>query len=146
MAYRMACNEPDFRQSVPEGNWTRVPDPLFPGSYRYRNEAGETVLVPAIWYTGLARERADWLRFCATRADEAAARAESGGKPWSASDGRISRANAAELRLAASQYQAAGDAIAGHVSGAIDAGIAVLRGGVRGYREAHIDALFASLP
>jgi hypothetical protein len=137
MTYRMACSEPDFCQSVPPGNWTLVPDALFPGSYRYRNnDTAETVLVPAIWYTGTAKSRAGYLAFCAERSEESAARLAREGKAWSASEAASMRRQASRLRFQASLYEACGNAIAGHVSTEIDAAIALLTGFARGYSEA----------
>ena len=115
-AYRMPCNEPDFRQSVPAGRWSRVPDPAFGGCYRYRNdETGETVLVPAIWYNGTPKERAAYLRYCADRADEGAVRIEAEGRAWSAADAARQRASAARLRHQAAIYEASTASTAGYV-------------------------------
>lgn len=115
-AYRMPCNEPDFRQSVPAGRWTRVPDAAFPMQYRYRNDdTGETVLVPAIWYNGTPQERAGYLRYCADRADEGAARIEAEGHAWSPSDATRQRASAARLREQAAIYEASTASTAGQV-------------------------------
>lgn len=117
-AYRMPCNEPDFRQSVPAGRWTRVADPLFPGQYRYLNDdTGEAVLVPAIWYNGTPKERATYLRYCADRTDEGAARIEAEAKPWSASEAASRRADAARVREQAAIYEASPASVACHVEG-----------------------------
>lgn len=116
MSYRIACNEPDFMQSVPPGSWTRVPDNSFPGQYRYRNnDTGATVLVPAVWYNGTARERASHLRFCARRADDSAASHAADDKPWSPHEAGKARKQSENLRRLADHYEAHGDAIAGHV-------------------------------
>ncbi len=116
--YRIACNEADFRQSVPAGRWSRVSDALFPTCYRYRNDdTGETVLVPAIWYNGTPKERAAYLRYCADRSDEGAARIEAEGKPWSASQAAGQRADAARVREQAAIYEASPASVAGHVEG-----------------------------
>lgn len=115
-AYRMACNEPDFRQSVPDGRWTRVPDPVFPFCFRYRNDdTAETVLVPAIWYNGTPKERAGHLRFCADRAEEGAAKIEAEGHAWSPADAARQRASAGRLREQAAIYEASTESTTGHV-------------------------------
>lgn len=116
-SYRMPCNEPDWSQFVPEGNWTRVPDTMFPHSYRYRNDdSGETVLVPAMWYTGLASERAAYLRYCADNQDAQAKRHDNEGKPWSTYEAKAARKRADNLRDEADIYANAGKTIAGHVT------------------------------
>ncbi len=117
MTYRMACNEPDFRQSVPDGKWTRIADQLFPMCYRYRNdETGETVLVPAIWYNGKPKERAAYLRDCAERQDESARHHASDNKPWSPHEAAAARDRAAKLRRDAAIFEASDASTAGKVT------------------------------
>jgi hypothetical protein len=116
MAYRMPCNEPDFRQSVPPGRWSRVADPQFVGQYRYQNDdTGETVLVPAIWYNGTPKEYAAYLTYCAERAEDGALRIEAEGKPWSVSQAAAQRADAARVRALAAVYEGSSASVAGHV-------------------------------
>jgi hypothetical protein len=116
MTYRMPCNEPDFQQSVPAGKWTRIPDPLFPSQYRYRNDdTGETVLVPAIWYNGTPKERAAYLLDCAEQNDKRALFHDTDNKAWSPGEARQARESAMRLRKLASLYEASTESTAGKV-------------------------------
>lgn len=118
MTYRMPCNEPDFHQSVPAGNWEQLPKARTGGGqYEYRNrDTGETALVPAIWYNQTPAQYAETLLYYAGRSDENAARQEAEGNSWSSSEAARFRQQAEELRRKAAVYAASTASTAGHVT------------------------------
>jgi hypothetical protein len=102
MAYRMLCSEPDFCQSVPDGEWTRAPELDIRGCRRYRNaETGLTVLVPVIWYNLTPKEEAAQLRYHAENSERSAARMRAARSGYSEHDARDMDRQARRLRAMA---------------------------------------------